>query len=101
MFASFIREAKNIRAIRFVLLHYFLNGRCDDFNISNNYFIFFFFFFFFNREVLGKGGSSIKIIAKIENEQGVENFDEILEEVSFFLSFFSACFFNNNNNKYK
>lgn len=31
------------------------------------------------REVLGPDGASIKIIVKIENEQGVENFDEILE----------------------
>ncbi|KAF8511693.1 pyruvate kinase [Gautieria morchelliformis] len=30
------------------------------------------------REVLGPDGASIKIIVKIENEQGVENFDEIL-----------------------
>jgi len=32
------------------------------------------------REVLGPDGSSIKIIVKIENEQGVNNFDEILAE---------------------
>lgn len=32
------------------------------------------------REVLGADGASIKIIVKIENEQGVENFDEILRE---------------------
>lgn len=32
------------------------------------------------REVLGPDGASIKIIVKIENEQGVENFDEILRE---------------------
>ena len=31
------------------------------------------------REVLGPNGASIKVIVKIENEQGVENFDEILE----------------------
>lgn len=31
------------------------------------------------REVLGPDGASIKIIVKIENEQGVANFDEILE----------------------
>ena len=30
------------------------------------------------REVLGPDGASIKVIVKIENEQGVENFDEIL-----------------------
>ena len=30
------------------------------------------------REVLGPDGASIKIIVKIENEQGVANFDEIL-----------------------
>ncbi|KAF8585560.1 pyruvate kinase [Ramaria rubella] len=30
------------------------------------------------REVLGPDGASIKIIVKIENEQGVQNFDEIL-----------------------
>jgi len=32
------------------------------------------------REVLGADGASIKIIVKIENEQGLENFDEILRE---------------------
>jgi pyruvate kinase len=32
------------------------------------------------REVLGPDGASIKIIVKIENEQGVCNFDEILKE---------------------
>jgi pyruvate kinase len=32
------------------------------------------------REVLGPDGASIKIIVKIENEQGVANFDEILKE---------------------
>ncbi|KAF5355903.1 hypothetical protein D9756_004161 [Leucocoprinus leucothites] len=32
------------------------------------------------REVLGPDGASVKIIVKIENEQGVSNFDEILKE---------------------
>ncbi|ORX40929.1 pyruvate kinase [Kockovaella imperatae] len=32
------------------------------------------------RKVLGPQGASIKIIVKIENEQGVQNFDEILKE---------------------
>jgi pyruvate kinase len=32
------------------------------------------------REVLGPDGASIKVIVKIENEQGVANFDEILKE---------------------
>jgi pyruvate kinase len=32
------------------------------------------------REVLGDAGKEIQIIAKIENQQGVNNFDEILKE---------------------
>lgn len=32
------------------------------------------------REVLGPDGASIKVIVKIENEQGLDNFDEILRE---------------------
>lgn len=47
IFASFIRQAQDVRDIR---------------------------------KVLGTEGATIKIIVKIENEQGVENFDEILKE---------------------
>jgi pyruvate kinase len=32
----------------------------------------------FIREVLGPQGAQIKIIAKIENQEGMENYDEIL-----------------------
>jgi pyruvate kinase len=32
------------------------------------------------REVLGEAGKGIKIICKIENQEGMENYDEILKE---------------------
>ena len=32
------------------------------------------------REILAEGGSSMGIIAKIENEEGLENLDDIIEE---------------------
>ena len=47
IFASFIRQAQDVKEIR---------------------------------KVLGPDGNNIKIIVKIENEQGVANFDEILKE---------------------
>ncbi|KAF3938884.1 hypothetical protein ABW19_dt0209413 [Dactylella cylindrospora] len=47
IFASFIRQASDVRTIR---------------------------------EVLGEDGKEIQIICKIENQQGVNNFDEILKE---------------------
>jgi pyruvate kinase len=47
IFASFIRRASDVRAIR---------------------------------EVLGEEGKDIQIISKIENQQGVNNFDDILQE---------------------
>ena len=34
----------------------------------------------FIREVLGTEGKSIKIISKIENQEGLENYDEILQK---------------------
>jgi len=34
----------------------------------------------FIREVLGVEGRSIKIISKIENQEGLENYDEILQK---------------------
>jgi pyruvate kinase len=32
------------------------------------------------RDVLGDGGKGIKIICKIENQEGLQNYDEILEK---------------------
>jgi pyruvate kinase len=45
------------------------------------------------REVLGDEGSNIKIIAKIENQEGMENFDQILEKVSQLIALFVVFFF--------
>ncbi|KAI5106062.1 pyruvate kinase PKLR isoform X1, partial [Silurus meridionalis] len=47
VFASFIRCAEDVRAVR---------------------------------RTLGQGGAKIKVISKVENRQGVQNFDEILRE---------------------
>jgi pyruvate kinase len=33
------------------------------------------------RELLGPRGANIKLIAKIENQEGLENYDDILREV--------------------